>query len=141
VCDVDARHLERAKQAASGKVAAYRDFRELIARDDIYGPARLYRNDAPRHGRWLLLRVIGSNRITHGATVTVRADGREHVRTVSPGCSYLSSNDPRVHFGLGEVSAVDEITVRWPDGTRERFPGTEPDRILEIQRGQGTVIP
>ena len=55
--------------------------------------------------------------------------------------SYLSSVDPRVHFGLGPARRVDRIDVRWPDGLDETFPGSEVDRMVELIRGTGEVKP
>ena len=43
---------------------------------------------------------------------------------LNPGSSYLCSNDPRVHFGLGPVDRVDALEVVWPDGSEELFAGT-----------------
>jgi hypothetical protein len=72
-----------------------------------------------------------------GALVTVTAGGRRFVRMVQPGFSYLSSNDPRVHVGLGPSTQVDSVTVRWPDGSVETFPGTQADRLITIYKGKG----
>ena len=54
-----------------------------------------------------------------------------------PAHSYLSSSDPRPHFGLGDASTVDRITVTWPDGATEVFDGGAVDRIVEVRRGAG----
>jgi hypothetical protein len=54
-----------------------------------------------------------------------------------PGYSYLVSNDPRVHFGLGATAAVEGMEVTWPDGAVESFPGTAADRIVTLRRGTG----
>ena len=61
-----------------------------------------------------------------GAVVTaVLPDGRRLVREVHAGSSYLSSEDPRVHFGLGKATRVRELPVRYPDG-RSTGCGTSP---------------
>ena len=52
--------------------------------------------------------------------------------------SYLSVNDRRLHFGLGDAAKVD-IEVRWPLGTAERFAGIEADRLITIREGSGIV--
>jgi hypothetical protein len=59
---------------------------------------------------------------------------------VQPSQSYLCSNDPRVHFGLGAVDRVDTIEVLWPDGSEERFACPSVDRIIEVQRGKGQPV-
>src|SRR6266404_1291081 len=48
------------------------------------------------------------------AEITVEADGRRWWRLIDPGCSYRCSNDPRAHFGLGQVSQVETIHIIWP---------------------------
>ncbi|MCP3980207.1 MAG: CRTAC1 family protein [bacterium] len=103
------------------------------------GPARLYRNDVPRRGRWLRVRAIDPrySRDAYGATVIVRTGERRRMRSIDPGGGYLSSGDPRAHFGLGDVERVDGIEVRWPDGLVERFPGGAVDRDVTLRRGDG----
>jgi hypothetical protein len=51
--------------------------------------------------------------------------------------SYLSASDLRLHVGLGEASAVDGVTVRWPDGEAERWTGLQADRVVTLRRGTG----
>jgi enediyne biosynthesis protein E4 len=102
--------------------------------------ARLYRNVVPGRGHWLLVRAIDPNlggRDAYGATVTVRAGGRSWVSWVNPGQSYLSSHDARVHFGLGTIEAVENLTVLWPDGRLEVFPGEKADRLVVLKKGSG----
>jgi enediyne biosynthesis protein E4 len=74
-------------------------------------------------------------RDAYGAEVSVRAGGRQWKRTVQPGYSFLVSNDPRVHFGLGSAAQIDQIEVIWPDGTKESFPGVASDRFLILRKG------
>jgi hypothetical protein len=51
--------------------------------------------------------------------------------------SYLASNDPRVHFGLGKATQVDALEVRWPDGQEEEFQIEGVDRVVTIRQGEG----
>jgi hypothetical protein len=106
----------------------------------LAGPARLYRNATPDRGRALLVRAVDPalKRDAHGAEVTVRAGNRRWVRWTNPGYSYLCSNDPRAHFGLGPIGNVDAIDVLWPDGTRETFPGGPADVRPELVLRKGT---
>jgi hypothetical protein len=105
------------------------------------GPARVYRNVAPRRGHWLLVRALlekkWGGRDAYGAEVTVEAGKRRWTRLVNPGSSYLSSNDPRAHFGLGGVKRIDAIHVLWPDGSRETFAGRGVDRVVELRKRGG----
>jgi hypothetical protein len=106
-------------------------------------PARLYRNVAPSTGHWLGVRAIVPEwkRDAYGAVVTVSAGGQKWTRLIQPGSSYLSSSDPRAHFGLGPADTVDSIRVTWPDGKIEQFPGGPADRHLTVRRGEGTAVP
>jgi hypothetical protein len=108
----------------------------------VAGRARLYRNVAPDRGHWLMVRAVDpklGGRDAYGAEVRVTAGERRWTRLVNPGSSFLSSNDVRVHFGLGKVERVEEIEVRWPDGRVEVFPACDADRQLVLSRGTGTL--
>jgi hypothetical protein len=108
----------------------------------IAGPARLYRNVVPARGHWLMVRAVlplaaGRERDAYGAAVTVQIGDRRRVALVNPGQSFLCSNDPRAHFGLGVAERVESLTVLWPDGTEEVFPGSPADRVVTLRRGDG----
>ena len=107
----------------------------------VGGRARLFRNIAPKAGHWLGVRVVEpglGGRDACGAEVTVTAGGRRRTRWANPGYSYLSSNDPRAHFGLGDAASVESIRVVWPDGLEETFPGGSADRYVTLRKGAGT---
>ena len=106
----------------------------------IAGPARLFRNVAPKRGHWLMVRALtgaGTGRDAYGAEVVVTAGGRRRSGLVNPGQSYLCSHAPDVHFGLGAADAFEGIEVLWPDGTREAFPGGKADRAVVLRQGKG----
>jgi hypothetical protein len=108
----------------------------------VAGPARLYRNVAARRGHWLLVRAVDpalGGRDAYGAEVVVEAAGRRWKRWVNPGSSYLCSNDPRAHFGLGRAGRVDAISVLWPDGKKEVFAGRAADQLVVLRKGTGTA--
>jgi hypothetical protein len=68
------------------------------------------------HWVGLKLRGTRSNRDAIGASVQISYCGTTQFDTVRNGGSYLSRNDPRLHFGLGECNKVDRVTVKWPRG-------------------------
>jgi hypothetical protein len=105
------------------------------------GPARLYRNVAPQRGHWLIVRAIDPSlrRDAYGAEILVRAGGRRWKSWINPGYSYLCSNDPRAHFGLGKADQVDAISVVWPDGVEETFPGRAADQVVVLRKGVGAT--
>jgi hypothetical protein len=108
----------------------------------VNAPARLYRNIAEPCGHWLIVRAVLPQwkRDAYSAVVMVKAGKRQWTRLVQPGSSYLSSNDPRAHFGLGAVTEVDSIDVTWPDGAVERFPGGAVDRRRTLRQGEGKTV-
>ena len=99
----------------------------------------LYRNDAPG-GNWLGLRLEGvrCNREAVGARVVVVAGGRRQVRQSVRGSSFLSSEDPRLHFGLGEAARVDSVTVYWPGGSAQTLTDVPPNRYLAVRQPGST---
>jgi hypothetical protein len=72
-----------------------------------------------------------------GARVTITAGKLIQTGELRAGGSYLSSNDPRLHFGLGSESNITELTVRWPDGEQDVLKNLPPDFIYTIVEGQG----
>jgi enediyne biosynthesis protein E4 len=52
---------------------------------------------------------------------------------VHVGSSYLSSEDPRCHFGLGDAARVSELIVRWPDGEETRMTDVEANQLVEVE--------
>ena len=101
------------------------------------GPARIYRNEINSKNHWLMIRAIDDKRDAIGARITVEVAGKRIVRFVAPGYSYLCSNDPRVHFGLGSRAKFDRIEVQWPGGPAEVFSAGKADQILTLTKGHG----
>jgi len=58
---------------------------------------------------------------------------------VLSGGSFASSNDPRVHFGLGDAVTVDALEIHWPSGAQERVSAPAVDRIYTIEEGKGSL--
>ncbi len=104
---------------------------------------QLFFNEIEKKGNWLMIRAVDpalGGRDALGATVVLKTASRTWVRQVTPGSSYLSSHDPRLHFGLGAVEQVEQIEVTWPDGHAERFPGGEVNRQMVLKRGEGEAL-
>src|SRR5205807_1779082 len=91
---------------------------------------------APYAERNQLLANAGDGKFTDVSP----AGGRRWLRLVNPGDSFLSSGSPLAHFGLGAADRVDHVEVRWPDGSRERFPGGTTDRTVTVRRGTGEAV-
>lgn len=107
------------------------------------GSARVYRNNTAKQGHWLIVNVMDPalDRCAYGARVAIRSGQKTFHGVVNPGSGYLASNDPSLHFGLGDLDQIDEIVVQWPDGSvqsaQETFAGTAVDQVITIRRGEG----
>ncbi len=102
----------------------------------------LLRNVNDDHNHWVGLVLTGgpkSPRDAVGSTVYVTAGGQRQRGDVMSGGSFESSNDFRVHFGLGEATAVSKAEIRWPDGAKETYTLPGVDRYYAIEEGKGLV--
>ena len=98
-----------------------------IAINTIGGALVLLENSAA-DGNWLEVELDG---FSPGARVkVVLPDGRTLVREVQAGGSYLSSEDPRIHFGLGAATEVRALVIRAPDGTRIRLADIAANQVV-----------
>jgi len=133
--DINAAHCSRG--AAFGDFDNDGDMDILIM--NVNEPPTLLRNDAPAENHWIKIRLEGtkSNRSAIGARVLVRYGGKVQVQEVLSGCSFLSSNDSRLHFGLGGATTA-EIEVRWPSGLVERLH-VSADQLVTLREGSGQI--
>jgi len=97
----------------------------------------LLENKGGNKGNWLRVKLTGvtCNRMAVGARVKLTAGGITQYGAVRAGESYLSSNDPRLHFGLGTASQAD-VEVRWPGGKTERFEAVRANQQFEIRQAK-----
>jgi Na+-translocating ferredoxin:NAD+ oxidoreductase RnfD subunit len=110
------------------------DGRMGVAINTIGGPLVLLQDTGPV-GHWLEVALQG---FSAGAVVTATLpDGRTLVDELHAGSSYLSSEDPRAHFGLGDETQVAKLTIRWPDGRLTRLANVRGDRVLSVDRPRG----
>jgi len=108
---------------------------------NVNGRPELLRNDGGNQQHSLLIGAVGNrrNRNGIGAKITVVAgDLRQH-KEVRTTYSFMSSNDARVHFGLGAYTAVDSIIVDWPSGVQDRLADIHADQRITIEEGAGVV--
>jgi hypothetical protein len=113
-----------------GAVADFDNDGDLdIAVSTVGGRLALLQNNIET-GNWLEVRLDGFH---PGAVVTaVLPDGRELQRELHAGSSYLSSEDPRFHFGLGSADGVAELKVRWPNGELTRLEGISANQLITV---------
>jgi hypothetical protein len=101
-----------------------------IAVATVGGPLCLLENRAAT-GNWLEVELDGFH---PGAMITASLPGgREVTRQLQAGSSYLSSEDPRGHFGLGEASEVVELVVTWPDGEVTTVADVAANQIVVVE--------
>jgi enediyne biosynthesis protein E4 len=106
---------------------------------NVHDVSDLFRIETSLRNHWITIRLAGtqSNRSAIGARVRCVVRGSIQTEEVRGGGSYLSQNDLRVHFGLGEATLVDRLEVRWPNGLEEEWTGLHADRILTLKEGSG----
>jgi enediyne biosynthesis protein E4 len=105
-----------------------------IAVSNSGGPLQLLRNDG-KHGNWVGFILVGrkSNRQGIGALVTVETDAGRQTREARAGESYLSSSDPRIHFGIGTATAIKRVEIRWPSGIVQEVRDARPGRYQRVE--------
>ena len=104
-------------------------------------PPSLLRNDAPEQNHWIKIRLDGtkSNRSASGIARGSSQYGEKlQVQEVMSQSSYVSSNDPRLHFGLGAAQSVD-IEVRWPLGLIEEHRNVAVNQLITLHEGSGQI--
>jgi enediyne biosynthesis protein E4 len=96
----------------------------------------LLRNDGgnAQHYLSLVLRGAVPNTRAIGARVRIEIGGTAQLREVSAGNNYLSQNPADVHFGLGESSRVDRLTIDWPDGAATVVENVAADQRLVVEQ-------
>jgi hypothetical protein len=100
------------------------------------GPAVILENQRVGGNHWLLVDTKGtrSNRDGIGAYVRLVAEsGEEQYAMVSTASSYLSSNDKRVHFGLGRDRRAKLLEIAWPSGKVQTLENVAADQILTVR--------
>jgi enediyne biosynthesis protein E4 len=131
-------------QIISGRGAAFGDLfndgRMDVVISPIEGPPMLLRNVYPDHHHWVELKLVGgpkSPRDAVGAAVYLTANGMRQRRDVLSGGSYVSTNDPRPHFGLGDATDAGTAEIHWPSGAKENVKLPAVDRIFTVTEGHG----
>ena len=131
---------ETSRGAAFGDVDNDGDIDVLLTNNG--GPVRLLLNEMPQPHSWLQVRLEGveDNRHGLGARVALLThDGRRLWRRARTDGSYLSSSDPRVHFGLQDAGDIASVLVEWPRGMRELWTGVALNRMLTLRQGSGSA--
>jgi hypothetical protein len=102
-------------------------------------PPTLFINETQNRNHRVLLKLVGvkSNRDAIGARVSLQTSTMSQIAEVHAGGCYLSSNDQRIHFGLGSERTIEKLTIRWPSGNVEVLTKLLADSIDTIVEGRG----
>ncbi len=102
----------------------------------------LLRNDGGNTANWLVVQVIGSddNRDGAGTRIRLQIAGQSQSRTVNGAASYLSHNDLRVHFGLGESEKVAQVEIIWPNGSVDIVEQVPANKLLVVRQNTTNAI-
>ena len=108
---------------------------------DLDGSPALLRNGGIAGRHWVGFELAGtkSNRLAIGAKLKLVAGGMTQTDEIHSGGSYLSQNDLRVHFGLGNATSIDVLEVRWPSGAIDTVKSLAADGHYAILEGTGIV--
>jgi hypothetical protein len=101
---------------------------------NLGGRPAILRNQGGSGGNWIVIRAKGrrSNSFGLGAKVEVASD-RKQVKEINNAASYLSSNDIRLHFGLGKARTIQRIEILWPSGVRQVLTDVAVNQILAVE--------
>jgi hypothetical protein len=103
-------------------------------------PPSLLRNDLRSENHWLKVKLIGtkSNRSAIGSRVIVKRGEVVQTQELQSQSSFMSANDPRLHFGLGAATKV-ELSIRWPTGEWQALANVTANQLVTVKEGIGMV--
>jgi hypothetical protein len=101
---------------------------------NVNGPPSLFINESRSPNHSVLFHLVGtkSNRMAIGARVIVSTVSMTQMDEVRGGGSYNSTNDSRLHFGLGPDAVMAKVEVRWSSGVTQNFKNLSADALYEI---------
>jgi len=129
--------LQSRRGAAFGDVNS--DGNVDVVTYNVGGPPSLFINETRNSAHRVLFRLVGtrSNRGAIGARVVVYTSEMMQIDEVRGGGSYLSSNDQRLHFGLGADAVMKKVEIQWPSGLKEELQNVPGDSIYTVIEGKG----
>ena len=103
-------------------------------------PIALYENRFPKTS-WLRVTLHGvkSNREGIGARLVAESNGRKIVRELFPNNGFMGQNAAHVHFGLGQATKLDKLTIRWPSGVVQEFKDLDINRHVRFTEESSNI--
>jgi enediyne biosynthesis protein E4 len=114
---------------------------DLVYSNYEHGVSVLRNNGTGGHRLVVELRGTASNRFGVGGTVQLETKAGVQIRQLVLARGYLSTSEPIFHFGLGDVSEIERVTVSWPSGEVQRFEHVAVDQRLTITEPAGGKSP
>jgi hypothetical protein len=140
----DVSYLSRVDNVQDGRTFAYSDLDhngspEIILVNRNAPILVIYQNTLIR-GDWISLYLIGdgrrSNRDAVGTRVSATCGGKTVTREIDLGTGFGIQNTKTLTIGLGNCKAVEQLKVRWPDGTKQTFSGVASREYYELNEGK-----
>ena len=102
---------------------------------------QLLRNDGGNANHWLEVMLVGvkSNRDGRGASLKLTTEGLVELRQAQGGMGYMSAQDPRIHFGLGQRKRVESLEITWPSGIVDKLENVPINQIITVKEGVGII--
>jgi enediyne biosynthesis protein E4 len=119
----------------------FNDGRQEVVIENIEGQPTILRPEGGPPNHWISFELGGtiSNKLALNARVRVTAGDLVQTGEVRSGGSYLSQNDLRLHFGLGNYRRADKIVVFWPSGATDTLTSVPADHFYCVEEGSGIV--
>ena len=119
----------------------FNDGNQEVVVEDLDGEPVIWRTEGGPRNHWIGFELAGtkSNKLALNARLEVRAGDLTQTDEVRSGGSYLSQNDLRLHFGLGDRRRADRVVISWPSGATETLTNLEADRAYCLREGAGIV--
>lgn len=113
--------------------------------NNVNMPSFIYRNNTREQAHSNFLSIAfkgnGSNSGAIGATATLYYQGKTSYQELVPMRGFKSSVEPRLHFGLGDVTLIDSIRVTWPDGHCSLLYDVQTNQFLTLQQSSAGTCP
>jgi len=95
-------------------------------------------NVTQNKNNWFAVKLVGTtdNRSAIGTRVKIKIDQQIQIREVKSGSGYLSQSDLRLHFGLGQAKQIDQLEIRWPNGTNKQFDQVQGNQTLTVTQNE-----